>query len=119
MASTFVSGCAYQRANTAANAKTSMIGMSKETILTCMGTPEAKASEGETTVWTYKSGNEMKNIRLFNYGQATSTTRSCKVDVVMRSGRVTAINYSGPTGGLLTAGEQCAYAVENCVGKPR
>jgi hypothetical protein len=35
----------------------------------------------------------------------------------MNSGRVTAVNYAGPTGGLLTAGEQCAYAVDACVKK--
>jgi hypothetical protein len=34
------------------------------------------------------------------------------------AGAVSAVNYQGPTGGLITAGEQCAYAVEPCV-KPR
>ena len=24
------------------------------------------------------------------------------------------VNYSGPTGGLITEGEQCAFAVQNC-----
>jgi hypothetical protein len=34
---------------------------------------------------------------------------------VMNKGQVAAVNYAGPTGGLLTAGEQCAYAVDACV----
>jgi hypothetical protein len=38
--------------------------------------------------------------------------------VVMSGGAVSAVNYQGPTGGLITAGEQCAYAVDACV-KPR
>ena len=29
-------------------------------------------------------------------------------------GRVSRVNYSGPTGGLLTPDEQCACAVQNC-----
>ena len=116
VAATFVSGCVFQRETTAANAKTSMIGMSKEAILACMGAPARKASEGETSVWTYMSGDGRQNI-LIGQHHATSRTRSCKIDVIMRSGRVAKINYSGRTGGLLTVGEQCAYAIENCVGK--
>ena len=43
-----------------------------------------------------------------------STRRFCTVNVTMNGGRVTRINYVGPTGGLLTASEQCAFAVEKC-----
>jgi hypothetical protein len=32
----------------------------------------------------------------------------------MVEGRVSRVNYVGPTGGLLTGGEQCAFAVQNC-----
>jgi hypothetical protein len=35
--------------------------------------------------------------------------------VTMVNGRVDRVNYLGPTGGLLTAGEQCAYVVQACV----
>jgi hypothetical protein len=41
--------------------------------------------------------------------------RFCKVDIVMTKGVVSEVNYSGPTGGILTQGEQCAFAVQNCV----
>jgi hypothetical protein len=33
----------------------------------------------------------------------------------MRSGQVSSIQYSGITGGLITEGKQCAYAVGNCL----
>ena len=33
----------------------------------------------------------------------------------MMNGRVNRVNYVGPTGGLLTPGEQCAYVVQACV----
>jgi hypothetical protein len=36
------------------------------------------------------------------------------VNIVMTNGVVSEVNYTGPTGGLLTQGEQCAYAVQNC-----
>jgi len=48
-------------------------------------------------------------------GTAVSTNRFCNINIVMDAGRLTAVNYTGPTGGLLTAGELCAYAAEACV----
>ena len=48
-------------------------------------------------------------------GTAVSSSRFCNVNIVMTAGLVSAVNYTGPTGGLLTAGEQCAYAVDPCV----
>ena len=49
-----------------------------------------------------------------SYGSAVATTRHCTVNVVMANGYVSRVNYSGPTGGLITEGEQCAFAVQNC-----
>ncbi len=34
---------------------------------------------------------------------------------VFAGGNVSTVNYQGPTGGLITAGEQCAYAIEVCL----
>jgi hypothetical protein len=48
-------------------------------------------------------------------GFGVSSRRYCTVNVVVSAGRVSRVNYSGPTGGLLTAGEQCAFAVQNCL----
>ncbi|MGY3358848.1 outer membrane protein assembly factor BamE (lipoprotein component of BamABCDE complex) [Bradyrhizobium sp. GM0.4] len=97
-----------------------MVGMSKEQVLACMGPPLAKAAEGATDVWSYDSGNGMQiaDISGDRYGAtAVSTRRFCKINVVMTAGAVSTVNYTGPTGGLLTAGEQCAYAVNACVKK--
>jgi hypothetical protein len=111
-------GCAIQRAQIAQDARAQMVGLSKEQVLTCMGPPANKAA---TEVWGYASGNGM-TVASASYdrygGTAVSSSRFCNVNTVMASGRVTAVNYTGPTGGLLTAGEQCAYAVDACV-KPR
>jgi hypothetical protein len=130
-------GCSLQRASTAHNAQAQMVGMSKERVLQCMGPPAQQSAEGQE-VWSYASGNGRTDLRAFgqsrtlgsvvasgNYasgsartygsGLAIATRRSCTVNVVMVSGRVSAVIYSGPTGGLLSQGEQCAFAIQNCV----
>lgn len=49
------------------------------------------------------------------WGWSTRRNRGCTVSVVLTDAKVSRITYNGPTGGPLTKGEQCAYAVENCV----
>jgi len=100
--------CAIQRAEIAQDARAQMIGMPKEQVLACMGVPISKASEGATEVWTYNSSNG---------AVALTPARFCRVNVVMSGGQVSAVNYLGQTGGLLTAGEQCSYAVDACVNR--
>jgi len=114
-------GCAFERAEVAQKAQASMIGMPKEQVLACMGAPASRATEGNTEVWGYNSGNGMA-VTSASYGRyggtAVSSSRFCNVNIVMTGGQVSAVNYTGPTGGLLTRGEQCAYAVDACV-RPR
>jgi outer membrane protein assembly factor BamE (lipoprotein component of BamABCDE complex) len=114
-------GCAFQRAEIAQDARAQMVGMTKEQVLACMGPPASKAAEGATEVWGFASGNGM-TVATASYdrygGTAVSSNRFCNINIVFAGGQVSAVNYTGPTGGLLTAGEQCAYAVNSCV-KPR
>ena len=111
-------GCAIQRAEIAQDARGQMVGMPKEQVLSCMGVPATKAAEGATEVWGYNSGNGM-TVTDASYGRyggtAVSSSRFCTVNIVFTGGQVSAVNYNGPTGGLLTQGEQCAYAVNTCV----
>ena len=121
-----IAACELQRAQEASDAQTAMVGMSKEQVLACMGSPASAAMAGTTEVWTYNSGNGRTDsfgvVNAFGgngfatgFGSSTTTGRFCKVDVVMNVGRVSRINYTGPTGGLLTKGEQCGFAVDNCM----
>jgi len=116
-----LAGCAFQRAEIAQDARAQMVGMSKEQVLACMGAPANKGAEGATEVWGYASGNGM-TVATASYdrfgGTAVSSSRFCNINIVFAGGQVSAVNYTGPTGGLLTAGEQCAYAVNTCV-RPR
>lgn len=127
-----VAGCAVMRAKEAEQAQATMVGMSKEQILACMGPPAARAAEGTTEVWSYNSGNGQtvgfgtSSASVYGgrgyasgFGASSLVTerRFCTVNVTMMNGRVDRINYVGPTGGLITQGEQCAFAIENCVKK--
>jgi hypothetical protein len=131
-------GCAAQRAMEAQDAQSKMVGLSKEHVLGCMGVPANRAAEGQTEVWTYNSGDGRTIGMAFSQGTSTASGTvsgsilsaagsssgtsfgtsfrlHCTVSVVMTNGRVSRVNYSGPTGGLITQGEQCAYAVHNCL----
>ena len=123
---------AVMRAKEATEAQATMVGMSKEQILACMGVPVAKAAEGVTEVWCYNSGNgqtvgfgtssaSVSGGRGYatGFGSSSMVTeeRFCTVNVTMVAGRVDRINYVGPTGDLITQGEQCAFAIDNCVKK--
>lgn len=121
-----LTGCAMQRAVVANDARQQMVGMNKEQVLGCMGAPAGRAGEGATEVWTYSSGDGHTQVStsVNAYGGpgfatangfGVASTRYCVVNVVMNGGRVSRVNYSGPTGGLITGGEQCAFAVQNCV----
>jgi hypothetical protein len=133
-----LSACAMQRAVDAESAQKQMTGMTKEQIFACMGIPRRKASEGGTEIWSYKSGNDRKEKSkdyiypkaerkmtqdgiadvigtTLSFGDEVEERRFCNIQIVMKEGRVRAVNYSGPTGGLLTEDEQCAYATKNCV----
>jgi hypothetical protein len=113
-----LAGCAIQRAQIAQDARAQMVGLSKEQVLACMGAPANKATEGTTEVWGFNSGNGMTvvNASYDRYGgTAVGSIRFCNINIVFAGGQVSAVNYTGPTGGLLTAGEQCAYAVDACV----
>lgn len=135
-----LAGCAIQRSQVAQEAKASLVGMTKEQVFTCMGPAASKAAEGATEIWSYPSGNGYRSTTVvagtdgnFNatrsgnnvsgtvntFGSATgvSTARFCTVNIVIQGGVVSQVNYSGPTGGLLTGGEQCAFAVEACAKK--
>ena len=132
-----IAGCSIQRAVVANQAQEKMVGFTKEQLLGCMGPPATKAVEGATEVWSYGSGDGRTTTVATGVAQAdaaayggpgyasgtatgstigtaTSTRRFCVVNVTMRDGRVSRVNYSGPTGGLLTPDEQCAFAVQNC-----
>jgi hypothetical protein len=104
------SSCVGQRTNIASQAKTSLIGRTKEQILVCMGAPPQQANVGKTEVWSYPSGGDTATLGFA--GISYSIRRYCVVNIVISGEHVRAVNYTGRAGSL---GEQCAFAVKNCV----
>jgi hypothetical protein len=116
----------FGRAEVATQAKAQMIGMGKEQVLACMGAPSQQVAVGQTEVWSYPSGGDTTTVSTANgsvdtagnasaFGTSRSAHRYCVVNVVMTAGKVSAVNYNGRTGGWASQGEQCAFAVQNCV----
>lgn len=132
-----LTSCSVERSQAAALAKQQLIGKSKEQILGCMGVPGNKQKEGNSEVWSYNSGGGTDSFASgYSQGQVTAYgagntayahgnessivsgvfhARYCVVNIVFNDTEVSAVNYSGRTGGLITQGEQCFYAVSNCV----
>jgi hypothetical protein len=106
-----LAACAIQRSQIANDAQNKMVGLSKEQILACMGPPLNKGAEGGTEVWSYNSGN---NITPGGDGKG----RYCTINVKMWNGHVGAVDYLGPSGGLITPNEACAFAVQKCAANP-
>jgi hypothetical protein len=95
---------------------TSKFGLSKEQVLGCIGPPARKAAEGQTEVWSYNSGDGTTIASgRFRTEISPAFPRAALSDqCVISGGAVSAVN-PGPTGGLITGGGQCAYAVDACV----
>jgi hypothetical protein len=117
--------CSAERAEVASRAQ-SKLGMSNQQVLSCMGPPERQATVRDTEVWSYLSGGDTSTFghatgsinesgHATAFGSSQSLHRYCVVNIVMTGGHVVGVNYSGRTGGLITQGEQCAIAVQNCV----
>jgi hypothetical protein len=102
-----VAGCSHsrrtERAELAQRAKTELVGLSKTELLTCAGVPVRSTTEGELEFMSYGASS-------YGWGGA------CVVTFVLKDDAVETINYSGRTGRHSQNGEQCAYAVTNCLG---
>ncbi len=123
-----LSGCALDRADDAAAAKTRMPGLTRAEVLACMGPPKRKASDGAIEVWSYLStdrrgesvGNSLRAGGLTTGSASVRISEHdsnfCTVNVVMKNGVVTAVSYNGPSSSSIFArDDECGYAVKNCV----
>ena len=111
-------------ANTANNARSNMIGMSKTDLLSCAGVPVRQAQSSGLEFLTYAGGGDSLNTGVVT-GTSSNTAvvigksarKYCEATMVLKDGFIQRVNYQGRTGGLLTQGEQCAFIVENCARK--
>jgi hypothetical protein len=105
-----LSACAIQRSQIANDARSDMIGLSKEQVLACMGPPLNQYAKGTAEVWSYNSEN--------NVTPTGDANGFCTINVKMWGGRVGAVDYLGLSGGLITFNEACAFAVQKCAANP-
>lgn len=100
-----VAGCSNarrtERAEVAQRAKIELIGLTKVELLTCAGVPVRSTTEG--------------GLEFMSYGSSYGWGGSCVVTFVLQDGSVKTISYTGRTGRRGQTGEQCAYAVTNCL----
>lgn len=117
-----LTGCALQRARIADRAQHSLLGLSEGQLLQCAGAPAYEKKAGSLSFLTYHGGGDGLAVSLGGMarsplGVSTIQHRYCDATFVLRNGRVADLRYRGRTGGLLTRNEQCAFIVEQCVGR--
>lgn len=113
---TALSGCALQRARVAREAEVRLIGMSETELLECAGAPASARRSGKLNFFTYHGGGDA----IVAYARSELgiyRRRYCDATFTLRDGQVTALQYRGRTGGLLSGDEQCAFIVEDCLGR--
>jgi hypothetical protein len=106
-----LTACTIQRVQIANDARMHMIGLSKEQVRACMGPPTNQYAKGTTEVWSYNSVNNATPA-------GDGNGRYCTVNLNIWAGQVGSVDYLGPSGGLITFNEACAFAIEKCVAKP-
>jgi hypothetical protein len=99
-----------ERADIAEFAKTQLVGVSKAEILACAGTPLRTAIKGNAELLTYVGSSGIAGT-----SQKSPKEHYCEVTFLLRRGFVEEVKYSGPSGGFMTQGEECAFVVQKCV----
>jgi hypothetical protein len=99
-------------------AQQDMIGLSKRTILACMGEPARRRAFGEgTEIWTYPVGVTTTDSPPWAVGlnfSALTPPAPCDVLVVTTNAHVSQVSYLMPDGRGLPSGRQCTFAVQTC-----
>lgn len=108
-------GCATPETQ---DARTQMVGIQREQVLACMGSPAQKSIEGTGEVWNYTADNGKAGPGTNTAVNSSRFSSSlCNIKIVFSNGQVSAVNYSGAGGLVATANEQCARAINSCIRK--
>ncbi|MEY4508620.1 MAG: hypothetical protein RLZZ450_742 [Pseudomonadota bacterium] len=100
------------------------MGLSETELLKCAGAPAQEKHAGSLSFLTYHGGGggggdgvAVGAVAQSQLGVASFKRRYCDATFTLENGRVADLQYRGRTGGLLTRDEQCAFIVEDCVGR--
>jgi outer membrane protein assembly factor BamE (lipoprotein component of BamABCDE complex) len=114
-----LTGCGTIQSSRVPDQINAMVGLSKEQVLSCMGPPSNKASEGSTEVWTYSNfGAVTTNAfvsgnRYGALGSSSTSQDSCIVNLTMRNDAVSTANYRSQ-GKLLAPSLPCYSVLQVC-----
>lgn len=124
--------CASPRADAALYAQNALLGMPKQSMLSCAGVPDKTAVIDNLEYATYVSRQTQTRsyattsvmgggpgwwgggLTVPLYDTSTDTS-SCQTTFVLTNGVVTGITYGGDTSGGVQRLNQCYYIVENCL----
>lgn len=122
--------CANPAADQAMYAQNALIGMPKQTLLSCAGVPERQATAGNLEYFTYRSGRLISYPGWGGYGgywgpgpygygygygwPSDVTSVDCQATFTLRNGVVERVVYGGSSGGTSRLG-QCYAIVQNCL----
>jgi hypothetical protein len=133
-AAVLLASCANPNADRAADARQLLVGMPKETLLSCAGVPQRSATVDNSEFLTYTSsdyigGGPSTSIGVAGgsggsgvgiglgfplFGGGGGYSSSCEANFTIRNGVVQQLNYTGSSGASASLG-QCYRIVENCL----
>src|SRR5690349_18904112 len=98
-----LAACSIERAHVASQAQTSMVGLTKEQVLACMGPPAQQQQVGQTEVWSYPSGGDSAS-----FGSASAVTNG---GVAYGNGYASGSAYTSAFGSSATIHKYCIVNV--------
>lgn len=122
-----LAGCANPAADQAMVAQNALVGMPKQTLLSCAGVPERQAAAGDREFFTYRSNRLISYPAWGGYGGywgypyggwggygSDVTSVDCEATFTLHNGVVERIVYGGSSSGGSRLG-QCYAIVQNCL----
>jgi hypothetical protein len=107
--------CSLERPEIDQLAQAKLIGLSGPAVRGCLGQPAIRRRVGSTEIWSYENGRvEIEGSGFATVGHARHA--SCRVNIFLTRGAVSQVNYAGPAGDPLDAGERCVFPVAACIG---
>ena len=134
LAAGLLASCANPNADLAADARQALVGMPKETLLSCAGVPQRSAVVDSSEFLTYVSSDYSGGGPTTSFGVAGGSggsgvgiglgfplfgggggySSSCEANFTIRNNVVQQLNYTGSSGASASLG-QCYRIVENCL----
>ncbi len=101
-----LTGCSFDLALFSSDVESSVVGKTKDEILSCLGEPSSRSSMDGVDEWRYDTA-------------AATSFQYCQVAIELKSGKATAISYRGPTGGIVQRDQDCARLMQGCFKQKR